>query len=324
MHCRQVIVLSGLVGILGVANAFGQDVPVPGSVSFDAEARASALAYWTPERLQGAVPMDMGVDAGAARPSPSLNVGPGSGGLTEPSSPGAAPSRAVGTPGSPSGGVTPLTVFQQFYGYPEPFTRHDVPRSLYDESQGYPGYPYSTIGKLFFTIPGQGDFVCSASVIRPHILLTARHCVYNGAFFSNEVFYPSYHAGPNATLSPQFQGGGWPARILATWVSPCCPLDALDIGMIQTFDDDFIGCGGSAGGSPIEAYTGTGGSSGGPWILGFDPGSNPGGYPGGNYANGLNSYKWTNPNRPLEMNGPQFKDYNFNQLRLYAEGLSCP
>jgi hypothetical protein len=207
--------------------------------------------------------------------------------------------------------------------------------------------------------------------------------VYNGAFFSNEVFYPSYHAGPNVTLSPQFLGGGWPARILATWVSPCCPLDALDIGMIQTFDDDFIGCGGSAGGSPIEAYTGwlgtswagndgnepvqhynamgypqaapfsgdwmvqaeastadfdlfgvndtisigndeTGGSSGGPWILGFDPGSNPGGYPGGNYANGLNSYKWTSPNRPLEMNGPQFKDYNFNQLRLYAEGLSCP
>ena len=68
----------------------------------------------------------------------------------------------------------------------------------------------------------------------------------------------------------------------------------------------------------------TGGSSGGPWILGFDPGSNPGGFPGTNQANGLNSYQWTVPARPLEINGSQFKDYNFNQLRLFAEGLPCP
>ena len=71
----------------------------------------------------------------------------------------------------------------------------------------------------------------------------------------------------------------------------------------------------------------TGGSSGGPWILGFDTGNSPGnppGFPGGNFANGLNSFKWTNPARPLEMNGPQFKDFNFNQLRLFAEGLACP
>ena len=71
----------------------------------------------------------------------------------------------------------------------------------------------------------------------------------------------------------------------------------------------------------------TGGASGGPWVVGWDQGSAPGNppaFPGGNFANGLNSFKWTSPARPLEMGGPQFKDYNFNQLRLFAEGLACP
>lgn len=33
-------------------------------------------------------------------------------------------------------------------------------------------YPYSTVGKLFFTIPQQGDFYCSASVINYRVVLT--------------------------------------------------------------------------------------------------------------------------------------------------------
>lgn len=40
-------------------------------------------------------------------------------------------------------------------------------------------------------------------------------------------------------------------------------------------------------------------------------------------ANSTSGRKWIQPPRPLEMNGRQFKDYNFNQLRLFAEGLSC-
>ena len=42
-----------------------------------------------------------------------------------------------------------------------------VPESA-DES-----YPYSTVGKLFFAIPGQGDFYCSAAVIRNRVIATA-------------------------------------------------------------------------------------------------------------------------------------------------------
>ncbi|KTC91647.1 hypothetical protein OQJ18_11580 [Fluoribacter dumoffii] len=61
-------------------------------------------------------------------------------------------------------------------------------------------YPYKAIGKLFFTIPGEGDFVCSASTIRQRIVLTAGHCVHagfggNAGYFTNFLFVPAYRDG---------------------------------------------------------------------------------------------------------------------------------
>src|SRR5260370_37543498 len=100
-------------------------------------------------------------------------------------------------------------------------------------------------GNVFFT-RGTQNFVGSASVIRPHLLLTARHCVYDGQFFSNWVFYPGYHAGANTQL-----GGAWFARTEITWGGPC-NLDGLDITFSQTFDDDAIGCNGSTGVCPNQ------------------------------------------------------------------------
>ena len=46
------------------------------------------------------------------------------------------------------------------------------------------------------TFPGSGDFVCSASVIRPHLLVTAAHCLLDGGTWAtNVVFYRGYHNG---------------------------------------------------------------------------------------------------------------------------------
>lgn len=61
-------------------------------------------------------------------------------------------------------------------------------------------YPYSTVGKLFFTEPGEGDFICSGSVIRHRLILTAGHCVHRGSggsggFFTNFLFVPAYRDG---------------------------------------------------------------------------------------------------------------------------------
>ena len=42
--------------------------------------------------------------------------------------------------------------------------------------------PYSRVVKVFYTIPGQGGFVCSGALIDPAVVLTAGHCVHDGHF----------------------------------------------------------------------------------------------------------------------------------------------
>lgn len=70
-------------------------------------------------------------------------------------------------------------------------------------------YPYRAVGKLFFTIPNEGDFVCSGAVIKPRLVLTAGHCVHSGSggqsgFFTNFLFVPAYRDG----IAP-FQAWTW-------------------------------------------------------------------------------------------------------------------
>jgi V8-like Glu-specific endopeptidase len=57
--------------------------------------------------------------------------------------------------------------------------------------------PYAATGKLFFKI-GSGTYVCSASLIKPGILVTAAHCVSNygqSQFYNSWVWYPGYNNG---------------------------------------------------------------------------------------------------------------------------------
>jgi V8-like Glu-specific endopeptidase len=76
----------------------------------------------------------------------------------------------------------------------------------------------------------------------------------------------------------------------------------------------------------------TGGTSGGPWIIGFNPNhatdpapsNNTTNKSGGNYANGLNSFQWTSPSQPYAINGPAFLGYNMNALFTAYKKLSCP
>ena len=73
----------------------------------------------------------------------------------------------------------------------------------------------------------------------------------------------------------------------------------------------------------------TGGTSGGPWVIGFDPGSAKTGavsnnlINGTNFDSGVNSFVWTNPNEPLAINGTVFEQNNFYNLYTYALGLTC-
>lgn len=357
-------------------NAFAQNTPQLAKSEVGAASSAATVAYWTPDRLQNAQPMDLLSVGQNARPG-GFALGSEPEGSTPAQLPGfSQPNVFLSSGNNQSVNIKAGGIQLQGYPYPYPFTRFSVLSLLYDETIA-PVSPYKAIGKLFFSI-GTDNFVCSAQVVRPHLLLTARHCIFDvdtQTFATNVIFFPGWHSGPNATL-----GGSWPARGLITWGSP--PTQDWDIGFIQTFDDDVVGCGGSGGGNPIETYTGmlgtawggtydsrhwdefgypagppfsgdiliqsesstgalnqggitntievgsdmTGGSSGGVWILGFDPAgaSVPPANPGGNQANGLNSFKFTMPDHSLAMNSPQFLDANFNQLRLGAEMLPCP
>jgi V8-like Glu-specific endopeptidase len=81
-------------------------------------------------------------------------------------------------------------------------------------ADGYTGstnqiYPYRASGKVFFTKPGvSGTFICSASLIKKGVVVTAAHCVSEfGAnrFYTNFRFVPGYKNG-NAPY------GTWAAR----------------------------------------------------------------------------------------------------------------
>lgn len=66
-------------------------------------------------------------------------------------------------------------------------------------------YPYRISGKLFFNI-GASTFVCSASLIKRGVVVTAAHCVANfgrSQFYTNWRFVPGYRNGiaPYGTFS---------------------------------------------------------------------------------------------------------------------------
>jgi len=96
---------------------------------------------------------------------------------------------------SPQAGVSP----QQYGTAGQPFSTVRVDATLTsdhkDPTQLY--YPFRAIGKLFFKISGT-SYVCSASLIKPGVIVTAAHCVANygkNQLYSNWQFAPAYYNG---------------------------------------------------------------------------------------------------------------------------------
>ncbi|MGN6314922.1 trypsin-like serine peptidase [Trinickia sp.] len=87
-------------------------------------------------------------------------------------------------------GVAP----QEFGTSSQPFTTNRVD-ALGDNTQFY--YAFRPTGKLFFNI-GSSTYLCSASLIKPGVVVTAAHCVANFGrqqFYSNWRFVPAYSNG---------------------------------------------------------------------------------------------------------------------------------
>lgn len=167
-----------------------------------AEAAKAAAAYWTPERMLNAKP----------HPLPSLPGGPGEGTpLAKPADPpGVAP---AGKPGGQDGsallsddkfealayaGALPgadevAPMFDGYDLYPPPENTFLVPSYLYATSSMY--FPYQALGKVYGTKYGGVNFQGSGSSIGGRAVLTAGHCVSDGAghFHTNLVFIPKFY-----------------------------------------------------------------------------------------------------------------------------------
>ncbi|MGB4069698.1 MAG: hypothetical protein WBK08_16850 [Nitrospira sp.] len=199
---------------------------------------AEALAYWTPERLANAQPMLPKVsEKASAAPEAAAQ-----GGGTSVSLPGKRPTVAVGAESAvrlydpaqvkiqaEAGGVEPQAVGTG--GVPYTSARVNQPglETI---------FPNRTVGKLFFTKTTGGNFVCSASVIRQRIVLTAGHCVHLGSggsagFHKNFLFVPAFRDGsaPLGTFTARLAGA------TSLWMTSGGVVPNLaDFGMLEIND----------------------------------------------------------------------------------------
>jgi V8-like Glu-specific endopeptidase len=129
-----------------------------------------------------------------------------------------------------------------------------APRGYFSSSRLIPGtanttYPYRAVGKLFFTIPGQGNFVCSGAVIRPRLVLTAGHCVHKGTgggagFHTNWSFRPAFRNGVNPFLAHTAAY----VVVLTTWSTGGGGVpNAADWALIETVDQGGLKIGSRTG-----------------------------------------------------------------------------
>ena len=238
-----------LLGALAASTALAQDKPVNrGSDEVQVEDSAAVLAYWTPDRLSNAKPMDLleadismgdGVAAAAANVEPQVFV---EGQRPTVNVPARFDGPFIGAAEKPAPLESEMTAFTYVY----PFSTY--------YNNDFNVYPSNTIGRLFFTLEGT-DFSCSASVIHPHTLVTARHCVFDystGKFGSNFAFYPDLNNGKADTA---IGTGVWTANFAYTWTSGAAGMN-YDIGLLALHDEDGKGCHGDTGTHPIEYYVG--------------------------------------------------------------------
>jgi len=156
----------------------------------------AATRPWTREEMMSAVPADLpGVNEqtlqrwAAEELSGSVYNTAGGPGVIPGGGPAGQVNKMAAAEVEVAGGTGPIDPLG--YSYPAPFTR-------YEAFPSFTIYPYKTVGKVFFTEPGIGNFVCSASSIGGDGVITAAHCVHDsatGTFWSNWVFVPAYRDG---------------------------------------------------------------------------------------------------------------------------------
>jgi hypothetical protein len=197
------LAFAGIAAVLVILAAQRQVVAQDAAtISSDPSAAANQSVgdYWTPERMASATPKELFVDL------PGI---PQAAGSVQQLESGAAPGLVPGFDPADAASQLANRVFNTLIpaqpmtsppfvppGFPDDFGNYS-PFQRYTHFGNYFTYPVSTVGKMFFVIPGQGNFVCSGSVIARNTIATAGHCVYSPGigFHTNLVFCPSYTPG---------------------------------------------------------------------------------------------------------------------------------
>ncbi|MBT8214598.1 MAG: hypothetical protein KJP12_05175, partial [Acidimicrobiia bacterium] len=326
---QLLLVVALLAGVLSTGSALAGPPEDPRSE------HQRIVDFWTPNRVQQAVPRDFVLDEASGRLLPAAKGGnkPGGG----------------GDKGDKGGGK----------GGGKGGDSSTVAGAPWDAG----GEVLATTGKVLFELGGS-YYVCSASIVDDaaasvSIVLTAAHCVYDnvggGQFATNWVFIPAYDdTKPDLTTSGSFcdqttygcwtadalvlhdgfasaggfngsaivhdfafavVGAGGKANVLPedalgshaiafSSVSKNTPLYAFGYPQAASFNRDLTYC---AGGAGFDSRLGkatyqlgcsmTGGASGGPWYGTFDESA------GSGIATSVNSYRYSGGDA---MYGPKF------------------
>ncbi len=323
--------------------------------------QATAAAFWTREKMQAAQSLDLLVVAAGEQTAEgwrdTLRIGPRG------SAPGSLPAaetealaqtlypeewaRTENDSATGSATVSALPALSaagsdatEAYAATPPFTSYYVN----DNTAAWKSYPWLTIGRLFFQIPGlTGTYACTGAVAYGRAVWTAGHCVYTlGRGWSyNMWFVPAYRNGayPYGSFTVKSR------TALSAWVSGGNL--AYDIGMVTVNDKNglklsqWVGSLGFVWNQPatqlFHAFGYPGNYSSGQYLvacaastydrdplqgpdaigIGCNMGSGASGGPwlvayapfkgsGSNYVNGVISYSYAT--KPLEVYGPYFGD----------------
>lgn len=291
----------------------------------DAATAAEVAAFWTPERMDAAIDMDLAVN------QPER----------------ATPTRVKPAPTGPAGSIAPAapTANPPTLSPAKAGTTDFSPLQV-TESQ--------TVGKVFFVLPDSRLGTCSAAAVnspKGRLVMTAGHCVVDrdlGGWFSNWQFVPRYRDGNRPF-------GTWTARQLTSrnaWINNSDVNQDMGIAIMNNNSNQTIVS--AVGGNGLRwnwgyqvdvtilgypaqpPFTGesqhycqgttwnghqqqvrawcnmTGGSSGGPWLQDYNSSNGLG------YINSVVSHRHSNPD---QMDGPYFAD-NIKSLYDYAEDLT--
>jgi len=206
---------------------------------------AAVRSFWTPARLARAKPIEKraAVTLGAA---PSLAGAPSGPQISGDG----APPTARGEPANEFLYKVTKEEEENDSGGVAPFATSST-GAFFTTSRVFPdsatvAYPYRATGKLFFHDPRTNeDFICSASVLRPRVIVTAGHCVFHPApgsandyFYSNWLFVPAFRQFPPADFIAPYCSWTTNFRIVAgAWSNSNGNVpNAQDVALIQAND----------------------------------------------------------------------------------------